>query len=148
MTVVRAERGQTAANRVAVHASDSFSWGMRLRQIARIAMVAMLALGGAARASAVVVSTGPVYTLPGGGSCTVSGSPCRTGGALVSCTGVNLAAHTKVYFGIRNDQFVIGNTMNNSAAAPASAAVFRFSTNTASSITYARSTAPRPSPAR
>ena len=58
----------------------------------------------------------------------------------MTCTGVNLSAHTKVYFGLRNDQFVIGNTMNNVAAAPASAAVFRYSSSDSSSITYTSST--------
>lgn len=141
MTVVRAERGQSAANRVAVHVAwDSFGRWMRPRRLAQIAAVAMLALGGAARTSALVISTGPQYVLPGGGSCSVSGVACQTGGAVVSCTGVNLSAHTKVYFGIRNDQFVIGNTMTGAGATPSSAAVFRYSSNTASSITYTSTT--------
>ena len=35
----------------------------------------------------------------------------------MSCTGVNLAAHTKVYFGIRNTLNVNGNTMTGTAPA-------------------------------
>jgi hypothetical protein len=49
---------------------------------------------------------------------------------------VNLAAHTHVYFGIRNDSNVNGNTMTGTAPTSGSGAVFRFLNNTASSISY------------
>ena len=101
---------------------------------ARFAAVFALALGGASTASALIISGGPTYTLPGGGSCSVSGVTGATGGATISCTGVNLAAHTKVYFGIRNDINVIGNTMNGTA--PSGASIFRYSTSGGSSVTY------------
>ena len=68
---------------------------------------------------------------PGGGSCSISGIASQTGGATMSCTGVNLGAHTKVYFGIRNDTNVNGNTMTGTAPAAGSAAVFRYSSSTA-----------------
>ena len=97
-------------------------------------------LGVATSASALPITGGPMYTLPGGGSCTVSGTPTITSpnGATVTCTGVNLAAHSNVYFGIRNDINVNGNTMT--GAAPSGAAVFGFSTSGASSITYTSTT--------
>ena len=108
---------------------------------ARIAAVSLLALCGAvSTASALIISGGPSYTLPGGGSCTVSGVTANSGGATVSCTGVNLGAHTKVYFGIRNDINVNGNTMTGTAPAAASASVFRYSTSGGSSVTYTSST--------
>src|SRR5512139_4129750 len=97
-------------------------------------------LGVASSASALVITAGPTYSLPGGGSCTVSGAPCLTGGATVSCTGVALGSHSNVYFGIRNDLNVIGNTMTGAAPVGGSVAVFRYSSNTTSSITYASST--------
>ena len=105
------------------------------------AMLAVLAvLGVATSAPALVITGGPTYTLPGGGSCTVSGTPTITSpnGATVTCTGVNLGAHSNVYFGIRNDTNANGNTMT--GAAPAGAAVFGFSTSGATSITYTSST--------
>ena len=60
--------------------------------------VAVLAvLGVAGRASALVTTAGPVYTLPGGGSCALSGTAASasTGGTW-TCTGVNTSAHTHV----------------------------------------------------
>ena len=89
----------TAAGRVA---SDR---GRRRRPILRLAAVAVLVLlGMAARASALVTTGGPVYTLPGGGSCTTSGTAAsQSGGATWTCTGVNTSGHTHVYFGMRVD---------------------------------------------
>jgi hypothetical protein len=44
--------------------------------IKRVAIFGMLALlGGATSAEALIITGGPVYSLPGGGSCSVSGSP-------------------------------------------------------------------------
>ena len=107
----------------------------------RLPILALLAwIGLASNASALILTGGPTYTLPGGGSCSVSGVASQTGGATVSCTGVNLGAHTKVYFGIRNNLNVNGNTMTGSAPAAGSAAVFRYSSSTSSSVTYASTT--------
>src|SRR5262249_39797641 len=63
-----------------------------------------------------------------------------TGGAVISCSAVNLSAHTHVYFGIRNDSNVNGNTMTNSNPTSASAAVFHYSSQNANSITYTSTT--------
>lgn len=100
----------------------------------------IVALLTASSASGLVITGGPVYSLPGGGSCSISGIASRTGGATASCTGVNLASHTNVYFGIRNDTNVNGNTMTGAAPGASSAAVFRISSTTSSSITYTSTT--------
>jgi hypothetical protein len=97
-------------------------------------------LGAASSASALILTGGPVYNLPGGGSCVVTGIASQASGANISCTGVNLAAHTKVYFALKNDTNVNGNTMTGSAPAAASGAVFRYSSNTPTAITYTSTT--------
>ncbi|MEO8602622.1 MAG: hypothetical protein ABI629_08605 [bacterium] len=91
-------------------------------------------------ASALIITGGPTYSLPGGGSCSVTGVASATGGATISCTGVSLASHTKVYFGIRNASNVNGNTMSGGAPTNASPAVFRYLSNTSTAITYSSST--------
>ncbi len=107
---------------------------------ARMIVAALAVLGMASSAPALILTGGPTYTLPGGGSCSVSGTSSATGGAVLNCTGVNLSAHTKVYFGIRNSSIVNGNTMTGSAATSGSPAVFRFASNTSSAITYTGTT--------
>lgn len=92
------------------------------------------------QASALIISGGPSYTLPGGGSCTVSNIATDGTGATLSCTGVNLAAHTKVYFGVRVDQTPNGNTMTGANPTAASASVFRYDSSGGSSITYTSTT--------
>ena len=107
----------------------------------RVSFLAMLvALGLASNASALTLTGGPVYSLPGGGSCTFAGVASQTGGATVSCTGVNVSAHTHIYFGIRNNLNVNGNTMNGSAPTAGSAAVFDYASSTSNSITYTSTT--------
>ena len=70
----------------------------------RVAIFGVLALLGASTsAQGLIISGGPSYTLPGGGSCTISGSPSTGTGATVMCTGINLGAHTKVYYGIKKE---------------------------------------------
>jgi len=110
---------------------------MRHRTI--VAILALL-LGGSSSASGLILTGGPVYSLPGGGSCTISGVASQSGGATITCSSVNLAPHTHVYFGIRNDLNVNGNTMTGVNPAPASTAVFRYLSNTATSITYTSTT--------
>ena len=61
-------------------------------------------------------------------------TPSRGSGATITCTGVNLGAHSNVYFGIRNDINANGNTMT--GASPTGGAVFGFSSSAATSITY------------
>jgi DNA-binding beta-propeller fold protein YncE len=98
-------------------------------------------LGVAASASALIITGGPTYSLPGGGVCSISGVTSRTGGATISCTDVNLAAHTNVYLGMRVDTDPNGNTMTGSDPAASSPAIFRFSSSTGNSITYTSTTA-------
>src|SRR5438876_2332330 len=113
----------------------------RPRTILGLTAVAVLAvLGVAARASALTITGGPVYTLPGGGSCSLSGTAtsASTGGTW-TCTGVNTSAHTHVYFGMRVDTDANGNTMT--GATPSGGSVFSSVTGTtSSSITYDGST--------
>ncbi|MBX3025714.1 hypothetical protein KF840_12475 [bacterium] len=101
--------------------------------------VGLIALiGFAANASALILTGGPVYNLPGGGSCTVAGTTGIASGATLTCTGVNLSAHTKVYFGLRNNTSANGNTMDNTQ--PSGASIFRYLTSSGSSITYSSTT--------
>src|SRR5437899_7860407 len=109
----------------------------RPRTILGLTAVAVLAvLGVAPRASALTITGGPVYTLPGGGSCSLSGTAASaSGGGTWTCTGVNTSAHTHVYFGIRNDTNANGNTMT--GASPSGGSVFStVSGTTSTSITY------------
>src|SRR4029453_14847067 len=120
MTLVRPDGGHSAAHR---HAICNAMRRWRLTGVTAAAVLVLLAV--ASSASALIITGGPTYTLPGGGSCTISGVTSQTGGATVSCTGVNLAAHTNVYFGVRVDTSPNGNTMTGSDPAASSAAVFR-----------------------
>jgi hypothetical protein len=134
MKVVSFQGGNAGARSAAAGA-----WGARRwTTIARAAAIALLAVVGmGSNASAVILTGGPVYVLPGGGSCSVTGTT-GVAGATITCTGVNLGAHTKVYFGLRNDINANGNTMT--GASPTGAAIFRFLSSTSSSVTYSSST--------
>jgi hypothetical protein len=109
----------------------------------RVAPLGVLALlGVAASASALTITGGPTYSPPGGGSCSVSPAVDATHGpsvqqATVTCSGLTPSANTHLYFGIRNDQFVNGDTMTGTAPAASSSAVFRFASVGSNSITYA-----------
>jgi hypothetical protein len=106
-----------------------------------LALAAVFALlGFSSSASAVILTGGPVYNLPGGGSCIASGVASATGGATVSCTGINLGAHTRVYLGIKNNTSPNGQTMTGTAPVAGSASIFTYLSNTASSITYQSAT--------
>src|SRR5438132_5590869 len=137
MTSDRSRRGQSAEHTGAVRVVKHRLW--RPRTILAMTAVAVLA-GLAPRASALTITGGPVYTLPGGGSCSLSGTAtsASTGGTW-TCTGVNTSAHTHVYFGMRVDTNANGNTMT--GATPAAGSVFSSVTGTtATSITYDGST--------
>lgn len=138
MSSVRPQRGQSSGDTVAVHrpSANTLDW---LR--GALALTGVLALAGmGSPAGALTLTGGASYTLPAGGGCSVSGVASQNGGATITCSGVNLSAYTKVYFGLRNDLNVNGNTMTGSAPAAASPAVYRFASNTANSITYTSST--------
>ncbi len=115
-------------------AGGSRTWG------AVVAALALLAV--ASNASGLVITGGPTYALPGGGSCAVTPGTVTTAGtgAVFTCTGVVLGAHSNVYLGIRNDSAPNGNTMTGADPTSSSAAVFRISSTTATSITYTSTT--------
>ena len=103
--------------------------------LAAAAIVALL--GVTSSASALIITGGPTYTLPGGGSCSVAGDP-SSGTATVTCSGVSTSSHTNVYFGVRNDLSALGNALDNNG--PTGGETWAFSSNTATSITYTGAT--------
>lgn len=142
MTLVWPYKRKSAANTAAMRAGSLRETPRRwaVRSAAVLGMLSLL-LGVASSASALILTGGPVDVLPGGGSCTTDGGVAtQTGGVTVSCTGVNLGAHTKVYFGIKNATNVNGNTMTGTAPAASTTDVFRFGGNTTNSITYTSTT--------
>ena len=142
MTVVRQLGGLSAADTVAVHVGSTSTRTSQHRWTMKHAVLisALALLGVASSASGLILTGGPVYSLPGGGSCVASGVASQTGGSTITCTGVNLGAHTKVYFGTRNDLAAIGNTMTGVNPAPATTDVFRYFSSTGTSITYTSTT--------
>ncbi len=105
-----------------------------------VAVGAAVTLLAASSAPALVISGGPTYTLPGGGTCTVAVGTVatRNTGAQIICSGVNLAAHTHVYFGIKNNSTAIGMAMDGSG--PSGAEVFQFLSSNPTTITYTSQT--------
>ncbi len=95
------------------------------RSILLTAALALLALSSSA--SALIITGGPTYTLPGGGSCSVASVPSVSSGATVTCTGVSLASHTRVYFGIKNDTNANGAATDGSG--PTGAELFTATTS-------------------
>ncbi len=82
------------------------------------------------------ITDGPAEAPPAGGSCTVTGVACQDGGATVTCTGIDETGLDGLYYGIRNDEFVIADTQTGLEPVPSSGAVFRFDSMTADSLTY------------
>ena len=96
-------------------------------------------LCGAASASAtILISGGPTYTPPGGGSCTVSGAPDLLTGATLTCSGLNLSATRHLYYGIKNNASVVGDAMDN--VTPAGTAIFLYSSSGSNSLTFTGTT--------
>src|SRR5207244_8857537 len=85
----------------------------RPRTILGLTAVAVLAvLGVAPRASALTITGGPVYTLPGWGSCSLSGTAASaSGGGTWTCTGVHPSAPPHLYFGMRGATNANGHAM-------------------------------------
>jgi hypothetical protein len=111
--------------------------GMRGTPIAVLVLLAV-----AAPAAALTIDGGPSYTPPGGGSCSVSPPISSTQGPSISevtvtCSGLNPNAVQNLYFGIKNDVNVNGETMTGTAPTNGSGAVYRFSGVGTNSITYA-----------
>ncbi len=99
-----------------------------------LALVSMLS-----SASASVLSGGPSLTPPGSGSppCSVSGRP-EAGGATLTCSGLNLAASTRLYYGIdvNNSPFA----MRMRSASFSGSEFFRVSSVGSNQIVYTGST--------
>lgn len=81
---------------------------------------------------------GPTTSVPGGGSCVITGNPGAAGGATISCSGIDLSKHAAVYFGLKNDATANGATMNGEA--PSGGSVFRFAASSGNSIIYSSTT--------
>ena len=139
MTVGQHNGKNSATDSVAVRASGGMPMRTNLKTALRLS-AALVIFGFCTPVFGLVITGGPTYSLPGGGSCTVSGIASATGGATVSCTGINLAAHTRVYLGIKNNTIPNGQTMTGTAPAAGSAAIFTYLSNTASAITYQSTT--------
>jgi hypothetical protein len=86
--------GDVMSDGLGGNAATAHTGAQRGRRGAWGALLTLAAvLGLATSAPALILTGGPVYSLPGGGSCSVAGVASQTGGATVSCTGVNLAGH-------------------------------------------------------
>ncbi len=98
--------------------------------------------------SGLQITGGPVYELPKGGSCLVTGIPGAGSGTHYACSGVDLGAYTHVYFGIKNaacDKVhgkkscpanPNGNSMNGSPFTAGGDAIFTIDSFDRNSITY------------
>ena len=131
------------------HTAASRAYGTRTQFSRRIEVFVSVVLCAvlasfvvASRAAALTISGGPSYSAPGGGSCMVTGTPSVTvGGATVTCTGFDMSAVANLYFGLRVDQFVQGDTETGlSGPTAGSPAVFHLSGTTANSIVYTGTT--------
>lgn len=85
-------------------------------------------------ALAVDLDAGPVYVPPGAGTETFTGDATRAGGATIDYTGIDLSQTANLYFGIRNDMFLNGFSMDGGGISGAE--IFRFDASTANTIVY------------
>jgi len=119
-------------------ANDNFFAGSLSVQNGQVVAIART-IAEVERPTSASIAHGPVYTLPGGGSCSVEGTPSLNGGATVTCSDINLEAHDNIYFGIKNDTNTNGMSMTGTA--PSGNSVFRFLNNSANSLVYESTTA-------
>jgi hypothetical protein len=103
-----------------------------MRKVEAVTLLTALCL--ASNAAAIVISGGPVTAPPGGGSCSVSGSPNVGGGATATCSGLNLGAVRHLYFGMRVNQGAVGDALDNTG--PTGAEIFRYNSRTTDSARY------------
>lgn len=121
----------------AAHAGTDFYGRSIVIQGARAAVLAQ-PFREAPTLVAAAIEKGPVYSIPGGGSCSVTGK-ASVNMATVTCGGIDLDGHAAVYFGVKNTATANGVTMN--GAAPSGAAVFRLADGSSSTaIAYTSST--------
>jgi hypothetical protein len=95
-------------------------------------MLACLAIGQHARA--LDLTAGPTDSPPGGATCSQTDVDPNGSGFTLQCTIANPGAFVDLYLGLANSAAVNGMTMASSL--PAGGEIFRYSSNTARSITY------------
>ena len=102
-------------------------------------IVFTLLLLNTATASAIIIDGGPTWTPPGMGTVTTTGTePATSGGLTYTYTGMDLNQTENLYFGIKNDAFLNGYSMD--GAAISGNEIFRFSSAGVNSIIYTGTT--------
>ena len=90
-------------------------------------------------ASAITIDGGPTWTPPGMGTETTTGTgPAFSGGLTYTYTGMDLNQTENLYYGIKNDAFVSGYSMDGGAISGNE--IFRFSSAGANTIVYTGTT--------
>jgi len=122
----RGERVQRTTSPASGKRANSSEWRRPVRTL--VALAAAIGSIAAGSPAAAVTFDGIVYagTSPVTGSCMVTGIPCQAGGATITCTGLNPSLFANLYFGIRNDQVVNGETMTGTAGPVANSHDFNF----------------------
>ena len=102
-------------------------------------IVFTLLLLNTATASAIIIDGGPTWTPPGMGTVTTTGTePATSGGLTYTYTGMDLNQTENLYFGIKNDAFLNGYSMD--GVAISGNEIFRFSSAGVNSIIYTGTT--------
>ncbi len=102
-------------------------------------IVFTLLLLNTATASAIIIDGGPTWTPPGMGLVTTTGTePASSGGLTYTYTGMDLNQTENLYYGIKNDAFLNGYSMDGEAISGNE--IFRFSSAGVNSIIYTGST--------
>lgn len=93
----------------------------------------------ATAASAIIIDVGPTWTPPGLGTETASGTgPAFSGGLTYTYTGMDLTQTQNLYYGIKNDAYLTGFSMDGGSISGSE--IFSFSSAGINSITYIGST--------
>ena len=102
-------------------------------------IVFTLLLLNSATVSAIIIDGGPTWTPPGMGLVTTTGTePASSGGLTYTYTGMDLNQTENLYYGIKNDAFLNGFSMDGGAISGNE--IFRFSSAGANSIIYTGTT--------
>ena len=102
-------------------------------------IVFTLLLLNTATASAIIIDGGPTWTPPGMGTVTTTGTePATSGGLTYTYTGMDLNQTENLYYGIKNDAFLNGYSMDGGAISGNE--IFRFSSAGVNSIIYTGTT--------
>lgn len=86
----------------------------------------------------IVIDEGPVWNPPGMGTEEVSGATASVGGETYTYTGMDLSKTDSLYYGIKNDAYLCGFSMDGGGISGSE--IFTFSTASTNSITYVGST--------